>query len=189
MGNIFNAIAHLQLNFSLSGIFIRGAIAISELYMDENIVVGPGLIEAYELENSLANFPRIILSKSASRLVKTHINYYANHNHSPQSNEYLRDTDGFVFLNYLQHAIYQSPDGPYEYNESKIYEIIKKHKEVIISHLSKYKDNYSVFNKYCWVAEYHNYFCKTNLKIFASFDKGELLIEEKLYKVKIKKLT
>ena len=46
LGNIFDAIAHIQLTFALSNIFIRGGIAMSDLYMDENIVLGPALIEA-----------------------------------------------------------------------------------------------------------------------------------------------
>jgi hypothetical protein len=52
LGDIFDAISHLQVSFALSNIFVRGAVALSDLYMDENIVLGKALLEAYNLENT-----------------------------------------------------------------------------------------------------------------------------------------
>lgn len=43
----------------------RGAISYGKLYHDNEIVFGPALIEAYELESKVAIFPRIILSEEA----------------------------------------------------------------------------------------------------------------------------
>lgn len=187
MGNIFNAVAHFQFNFALSDFFIRGGIAVSDLYMDENIVVGPGLIEAYELENRVANFPRIILSKEAHEVIKSHLRYYSNPKHSPQFTEYLIDKDGLVFLNYLQIAIDQSPQGD-SYDEEKINNLIIDHKNIIIKNLTKYQSNYKVLQKFCWIADYHNFFCKKCLIRIEGIDKKSILISERLYKVKIKNL-
>ena len=66
----------MQYNFILEDIFIRGAIAQSELYMDENTVIGPALVEAYNLESEFAVYPRIILSKDVTDIVREHISYY-----------------------------------------------------------------------------------------------------------------
>lgn len=42
-------------------ILLRGALTIGEIYHDENMVFGPAMVEAYELESKVAEFPRIIL--------------------------------------------------------------------------------------------------------------------------------
>jgi hypothetical protein len=45
------------------GVFIRGGITIGELiHQDSGIIMGPALIDAYELEKNCAIYPRIVLS-------------------------------------------------------------------------------------------------------------------------------
>lgn len=52
------------------GIFTRGAITIGSYYSDENIIFSGGLVEAYNLESKVANYPRIILSKKLIETLK-----------------------------------------------------------------------------------------------------------------------
>ena len=101
LGNIFEVLSHIQYTFIKSKIFVRGAVSVSDLYMDENIVLGPALIESYNLETKKAIYPRIILSDDVVEIVKEHINYYSDRKHSPQNKEYLLDIDGIHFINYL----------------------------------------------------------------------------------------
>ena len=54
------------------GCLIRGGIAIGHLAHDNQIVLGPGLIEAYHLESNVAVHPRIILSDEAARHFGSH---------------------------------------------------------------------------------------------------------------------
>ena len=184
LGTIFDAISHIQLTFALANVFIRGAIAMSDLFMDKNIVLGPALVEAYQLENSIAIYPRVILSKEVQAVVKKHINYYANHNDSPQSEEYLKDTDGQVFINYLSSVVRDS------YGDEKIIkEKLLKHKEVVTGNLLLYKEDYKLLVKFIWIAEYHNFFCKNHLEKFEDINVSTLLIDEKLFKKQIKKIA
>lgn len=44
-------------------VLIRGGISEGDYYADETLAFGPALVEAYELENSLAIYPRIILTR------------------------------------------------------------------------------------------------------------------------------
>lgn len=44
------------------GILIRGAILEGNLYLAENFIYGKGIIEAYNIENNVAVYPRIIVS-------------------------------------------------------------------------------------------------------------------------------
>lgn len=46
------------------GLFLRGGIAIGDLFHDDQVVFGPGLVKAYELEHSQAIYPRIIIEES-----------------------------------------------------------------------------------------------------------------------------
>lgn len=183
LGNIFDAIAHLQVNFALSNIFIRGAIALSDLYMDENIVLGQALLEAYNLETKSATFPRIIISKDVLNVIKKHIDFYADKKTSPQNSEYLIDIDGQVFLNYLTSIVddyYPIPD--------KVIELLSKHKEVVIQNLNDNKENYKLLEKYQWVADYHNHFCKNGLNYFEDINIEPLLIDNAMIRKEIKSI-
>ncbi len=61
--SIVNLIGSMQFQALLQFDFwLRGGITIGELYIDRTIVWGAGLIDAYNIENNLANYPRVILS-------------------------------------------------------------------------------------------------------------------------------
>ena len=65
-GNLFRIlldIIHLQLALAYQGILIRGGIAIGKAYHDGEIVFGPAMNEAYELESLCAKYPRIIVKQ------------------------------------------------------------------------------------------------------------------------------
>ncbi len=51
----------LALEMLTRGILSRGAITVGRLYHQDQTVFGPALIEAYELESRLAQYPRIIV--------------------------------------------------------------------------------------------------------------------------------
>lgn len=78
---------------------LRGGITIGELFIDDSIVWGTGLIEAYHIENNIANYPRVIVS---SNLISTYekceektINIFAL---------IKEDIDGLWFVDYLMAA-------------------------------------------------------------------------------------
>src|SRR5690606_15541083 len=97
-GEIFDLLSYIQFEFIKNDIFIKGAISYSNLYMDNNIVIGQALIDAYQLEEKSAIFPRVILSKEVSKKMLVHIDYYADKKISPQNKRLLIDKDGFYFI-------------------------------------------------------------------------------------------
>ena len=156
--SVFGLLTYLQINMSLQGFFLRGAITIGNLYIDEDIIMGEGLLSAYNAERELARDPRIILTDSALVAVKEHLKYYAEHyrDFAPQRRYLLKDADGQYFLNYLLEL--KEPDesiGPFV-------EEMNKHKQVIEKNLNKYLQIPRVWSKYAWAANYHNYFCIAN---------------------------
>lgn len=154
LGEIFEVLAHIQLTFIKSDVYIRGAISLSELFMNENIVLGPALIEAYKLESEKAIYPRIILSQNMVKVIEEHMGYYADHKTSPQNQTFLIDVDGFYFINYLFILFFDN-----QYSDIQIKKELLEHKKSIIRNLEKFKNNFKLFDKYSWSAKYHNYFC------------------------------
>jgi len=157
LGSIFTHLSYFQMALTMEGFFIRGAISIGELYMDDITVFGDGLIEAYEGEKSLARDPRIILTESALKSVNQHLSYYGHKVHAPQVRELLKDADGQIFINYLS-TLY--PEQGYLYLEE-----LSIHKKAIEDKLSYYMSNPPVWHKYLWSANYHNYWCKEQQQV------------------------
>ena len=106
LGDAFSALSWFQFEMINAGFFIRGAISVGNIYVDDIAVVGGGLIEAYKGESTLARDPRIILTATAAKTVKGHLEYYGSRSgggsHAPQNRELLQDADGQFFLNYLE---------------------------------------------------------------------------------------
>ncbi len=157
LGNIFNDLSYFQMIMTIEGFFIRGAISIGDLYMDDITVYGSGLVEAYEAELNLSRDPRIILAESARTAVNQHLEYYGGGDHAPQNRDLLKDSDGQYFVNYLDTII---PEHDCVYEDE-----LRKHKEIIEKKLIEYKNKPPIWSKYMWAANYHNYFCEENSQI------------------------
>jgi len=153
---IFSLLAHLQLRMVLNGYFLRGAISVGELHLDNSIVFGKGLLEAQEAEKIYACNPRIILTASTKQEVDWNSEIICS---SP--NPYLfRDTDKQIFLNYFEHIMIAKTEIGHSYNE------MKRHKEIVEIKLSQYVDQPKILSKYLWIANYHNYYCEKYQQYF-----------------------
>lgn len=71
LGRSWLSIQTYQLRLALQGLFIRGGICIGDIYMSNDIVYGTGLLEAHDIEEKVAVYPRTILSK---KLENTQLN-------------------------------------------------------------------------------------------------------------------
>lgn len=168
LGDIYSKLAYFQLTMVMSGFFIRGAISIGDIYIDDIAVYGSGLILAYDAEHTLARDPRIILTHSARDVVEKHITYYKDAHESPQYLDLYKDADGQYFLNYLDCILIA------EYEQGPFYKELEKHKLVVENKLSQYQSNPSIWSKYSWVANYHNYFCSQHTDYFNDTHKIDL---------------
>lgn len=165
---IFNNLSYFQMIMTMNGFFVRGAIAVGELYMDDIAVFGVGFIEACEAEKSLARDPRIILTNSAKKAVEKHLKYYGAPSYSPQASYLLKDCDGQYFVNYLDTII----NEPWLVLKKELLLHKKElllHKSAIETNLKKYLSKPYVWSKYMWTANYHNYFCKELLRLDNSY--------------------
>ena len=92
--SVITIICDTQLHSLKHGILTRGCITIGDVYHNKNTWFGPGIIEAYEHENNIANYPRVILSQSA-------FEYFKNEVITDKNSSWIQDTDGYYFVHYL----------------------------------------------------------------------------------------
>jgi len=152
-GFILWAINEYQFQMALDGFFIRGGLAVDQLFMDENSVYGAALLEAYRLESKVATNPIVVLCDNTMKLVDKHLLYYFDEI-APQQKDVLKGPDGRYFLNYLTECIIEGDDQ--EYLDAKL---LRRHKKQIESALESYAAIPTIFSKFTWLAAYHNYFC------------------------------
>jgi hypothetical protein len=157
LGSTIVNISIFQIKMTLSNYFVRGGIAIGDLFIDDYVVFGPGLTEAYELESKFAISPKIVLSNQTKQLVDKHLGYYASKVNCPYCHTLAIDSDGTYFINYLSNIIDFDNDHFFEKD-------LLEHKKLISEKLKEHKTNFEILNKYLWVCDYHNFWCSTLLK-------------------------
>lgn len=152
--HIFGLLASFQLHMILSGFFLRGAIAVGELYIDSEIIFGKGLLEAHKGEQEQARDPRIILTNSAEKHIKEHLTSCIAPKDSPHYRDLFRDADGKIFLNYLERILIAEAELGPSFDE------LRGHKTIVEEKLKENIDRPAIWSKYLWVANYHNFFCE-----------------------------
>lgn len=90
---VIYAAGELQRELFKKGILIRGGISCGELYWDDEIVYGRGLVQAYELENC-ACFPRIIISGNT---IRNYLKKERTHGVIYPTDFLFRDSDAWFF--------------------------------------------------------------------------------------------
>jgi hypothetical protein len=91
LGSAFSKVAEFQFAMALEGFFVRGAISLGDVYVDDIAVFGDALTQAHVGESKLARDPRIILTASATEAVKRHLEYYHSSKSAPQVRELGRN--------------------------------------------------------------------------------------------------
>lgn len=177
-----------KIGFAISALSIlkiplRGAISYGDHFFQDGILISPAFIEAYEHEQSVAIFPRVIatksfMTKSYELAEKTEDPKKAKRNISLLLR---RDFDGFRFVNYLGYfgvslnvneektEISFSQGARSEVAFSQHMEMIE---EGILSEIT------SIRSKYIWLGRYHNDFLRFDTQF--QFKNKYLINETKL---------
>lgn len=152
LGSALSNISLFQTDLAHHGFFVRGGVAVGELYVDDSIVFGIGLLDAYVAEQS-AVVPRIVLADSAVEYSHKHLTYYGSIKGTPRSRALLIDEDKRWIVNYLASVW---PDR----TEPPLFNWLEKHRDVVAEKLQTFANDSHVLSKYQWAAKYHNYFCQ-----------------------------
>jgi hypothetical protein len=152
---ILGRLGEFQLQMTQSGFFVRGGVSVGKLYMDDQIVFGPALIEAHDAEHKLARDPRIVLAKSAREM--SYENKLADDTKGIQhQHDFLfKDSDEQLFLNYLFGVVAFEVDMGYP-----SIDYLQHHRSIIEERLGLFTLKPKIWAKYYWCAMYHNFFCK-----------------------------
>lgn len=147
IGGLVIQAAWLQLNLVSSGFFVRGGLSLGRMHLRDGLVFGPALVEAYELESRRAVYPRIVLSSDVDASQRSDLSFYANPSDAPQAALLLCDGDGHTFINYLG-LLFENVDDPVQG--------LAEHREIVAARLEEHRGDKRRWEKYRWVAEYHN---------------------------------
>jgi hypothetical protein len=127
----------LSIIFSLflKKIFIRGGITVGAIEASKSTVYGGGLNRAYELENNIAVYPRVIIDPELIQ------------GKNEDGFKYLKkDLDGYFFVNYMERLVEFEDD------------FLSVHKNIISEQLLNTNNDEKTLQKYKWLKEYHNNF-------------------------------
>lgn len=137
--------ARLQLELLEAGFFSRGALSWGKFHIHEGLIFGPALVDAADLEQKVAISPRILVSDEAQSILEKSAAGPAG----ARPLMLLRDADGQTFIHYLA-LLLDDPDDPRPR--------LEKHRDVVVQRLREDRDNKAHWEKYRWLAEYHNAF-------------------------------
>ena len=147
--------------------YIRGSFAKGSMYIDENFVFGNGLISAYEKEDKMAIYPRIVLDSYCRDLLvryeKQKLSKVELYN-DIVDNIAIRGEDGIYFINYLFRNFTLNYNDLVGKEGLYALSTLKWHK-VVLEDSMENESNERILQKYHWCANFHNQICeKYNLK-------------------------
>lgn len=173
LGFLVSSIAGYQVNMTLNGAFLRGAVARGPLYIDDRFSTGGALVDAVVLEEQFAVSPRIVLSESCVGLMLIDIanDYGGVAIDTPWDSQLLVDGDSRVFVNYLI-AI---DDGHDDARLDNILSGLDRHQTHIDEQLKQFEQPGRIRDKYVWAAQYHGFVCE---EFFSDLDIEPLLCKE-----------
>lgn len=149
---------HIQMECVARGILVRGAMTIGHMHIGIDFsgpVFGPGLVQAYLMEEQEVIFPRIALHEDVIEHHRSdRMLWREGHTYEDEeqylSNVLCRDESGLHYVDYLRASL-----G--EINGECIgwLEFLNLHKAIIENGLSE-SSNAKVRRKYLWLKNYHN---------------------------------
>ena len=171
ISHLFLIIRYLQDRLWEKGICLRGAVTKGEMYWpskkykEGNIIVGPGLIDAYKLESEVAIYPRILVSKQLHKYIETNNVSASPFGEMGQLKHFIcQDNDGMYFLDLLNRMIIRATDEALIKREGAFsiqwngdsesnYKCILSSIDTLIGENSDSKNN-KIRQKYQWLKTY-----------------------------------
>lgn len=164
MLNIFKHLKTIQINLIEKGILLRGGIVKGKLIHTSDLLIGPGMINAYNLESKCALHPRIVIDPR--------VLYQFARIDGKKQTERLKDfdydksfateADGISFIDYFN-------DVDKYLQGLKVHQYFEQLCSVVAKHLDS--DDISIRVKYLWMREkirkceyydkYYSYYKKT----------------------------
>jgi hypothetical protein len=146
-------LASIQAGLARKGILVRGGVTVGQIHCSDQMVFGPALNRAYDLESTIAHFPRIVIDPTVFKKLEQ-LRELRSHDLEEEQRYvgYLvkEDSDGVWFVDYLR-AVSTEFDDQYSYLQ-----FLRDHKTLIENNSEHLNTLTSMSQKYTWLAHYHN---------------------------------
>ena len=151
-------VTHLCLDLLEANILVRGGITYGKMYHSEKVCFGPAMIRAYEMEENLAVYPRIIVEQNAILTAFLHMpeedHYYINN--------LLSNNGDYYYLDFLSQCS--------EFDDEESYIIYMKKVKYFIETQLKMNHDPKISQKYIWFSNYYNITVTNNFKNYLPHD-------------------
>ncbi|MFY2824191.1 hypothetical protein [Ruegeria sp. MALMAid1280] len=149
---------HIRVEFLQSGNLVRGTLTIGHMHLGigfEGPVFGPGLVQAYEMEEREVVFPRIAVHEDVIERHRRDRNLWREGHDFEDEERHLRnllrqDDSGLHYIDYLRASLSEF-DAPY----LDWLGFLQSHKEFVEAGLVN-NPNAMVRRKFNWLRNYHN---------------------------------
>ena len=147
-----NIIDCLLKELAMNGFLARGGISVGNLYHNGNIVFGPALLEAVNIEKNIALYPRVVLTKkSLDKGIEIDDNIndfeYREKFIKPLFKEFSKNKETYYYIDYLH-------DNGYIYSGGNDHlDFLKIIKNFIENAYANINDSH-IIEKYDWLKDY-----------------------------------
>jgi hypothetical protein len=148
--HVVAAVQALGSRFLRDGILTRGAVVKGPTYHNGRVLFGPGIIDAYGLESSLAFYPRIIVSEEV-------VNDVWGYHEGVWGGRLLqRDHDGWWFVNLLVPSrsswhLLSDPNGPQDVRSH-----LEQVRHALLSAQKRARGDAAHLAKVTWLVDQYN---------------------------------
>lgn len=159
--SLFEFICRYQRELVWHGHLVRGGVALGEIHVDDDMIYGMALIDAYEIESNKAEYPAVMVCDSIIEAARDAQLVEASSYWSYQSNDwYFILVDGKYYLNYLKSAFIFVTGKDSLFGNFLDTHFLRKHKDLIVHNLQQFVPGTRTHQKYLFLADYHNSFCE-----------------------------
>lgn len=181
---LFNSFIHVVTYFQWEAIdyysFLRGAVVFEDICHTREIVFGPALVQAYEMESKVAVWPRVIVDPRLVELLSEANKRYVF------DNMLSKDDDGLPFIDYLRYIfiykLLEEADGtdkiPWSLEPDFVF---RQHRKAIWQVIVEPRLSKRVISAFHTLSMYHN---ECIDRICREFENGDsfIKIDEELKK-------
>ena len=149
MTAIFKHLKMIQVNLLYRDILLRGGIVKGKLIHTDDLLLGPGMINAYNLESKCALHPRIVIDPKVlwqfGRINGTKVNEKLRLKDFDYEKSFAKETDGTYYIDYFNDIEFYLDYGGDEKDYFKLLcNLIKEHID---------SEDISIRVKYLWLRE------------------------------------
>lgn len=138
--NLLNLL-HVSTELAINGFLTRGGVAIGKLIHNSEIIFGPALVKAYNIESKISKYPRIIVDK---KVIEEGLNFHSISNTKEEEEEHVMnivtlDDDDNYYIDYIQKSSSEFDDVEYD-----LFTFINRLKDYYFSNYENQSDDVRV---------------------------------------------